>query len=217
MAPSLTLYTQNTPNGFKVSIYLELLGLPYDVKAVDFSKKEQKTPAFLKMSPDGKIPVLVDNLHGIIISQTGAILQYLSEVYDKENKVSYPPGTKEHFLETELLFLHASEQSPMLGQLAFFKVFAAEKIPMAINRFETEMKRILSVLESYLERNKSNGPFFVGTHYCTVDAAVITWLLVMGKAGIQVSDYPMLSIWLKTMLAVEAVEKGMSVPTKSSI
>lgn len=217
MAPSLTLYTKNTPNGFKVSIYLELLGLLYDVKSVDFSKGEQKQPAFLKMCPDGKIPVLVDNLHGITISQTGAILQYLSEVYDKENKLSYPLGTKEHFLETELLFLHASEQSPILGQLAYFKIFASEKVPLAINRFETEIKRILSVFETYLERNKANGPFFVGTHYCTADAAIITWLLVMDKAGIDVVDYPMLSIWMKTMLALEAVEKGMSVPTKFSI
>lgn len=213
MAPSLTLYTLSTPNGYKISIYLELLGLSYEVKPVDISKGELKEEAFVKMNPNGRVPLLVDHLQGVTISQTCAILLYLGETYDKERKFSYAPGTKEYFRELELLFFHASEQGPPMGQLAHFKFFASETVPYAINRFETEAKRVLSVLESYLELNKANGLFFVGDHYCTVDVAIVCWVAVAGKLGVDISPYPLLKKWLETLLALDPVIKGGQVPT----
>lgn len=214
MAPSLTLYTASTPNGYKISTYLEFLGLSYEVKVVDISKGEQKEEAIIKMNPDGRVPVLVDHLTGITISQTCAILLYLGEHYDKERKFSYAPGTKEYLLELEILFFHASEQGPPLGQLAHFKLFATEKFPAVIDRFETEVKRVLSVLELYLERNKANGLFFVGRHYCTADIAILCWIVVAGKLGVDVSPYPLLKKWLETLLALDPVIKGMKVPSE---
>lgn len=110
----LTLYTWGTPNGFKISIYLEILGLDYKVVPIDISTNAQKGPDFLKINPNGRIPTLVDHKNGITISQTGAILLYLAETYDKENKFSYKYGSKEYWLHLEILVFQVAENGYVL-------------------------------------------------------------------------------------------------------
>lgn len=105
----LTLYTWGTPNGWKISTYLEILHLKYNVVAIDILKNEQKQPDFLKLNPNGRIPTLVDHDKGITISQTGAILLYLAETYDPDHKFSYKYGTPEYWLSLEILVFQVAE------------------------------------------------------------------------------------------------------------
>lgn len=105
----LTLYTWGTPNGWKVSVYLEVLGLQYLVVPIDIGAGAQKEPDFLKLNPNGRIPTLVDHDNNVTISQTGAILLYLAETYDKENKFSYKFGSPEYWESLEVLVFQVAE------------------------------------------------------------------------------------------------------------
>lgn len=142
--------------------------MKYDVQKVNIREGEQKQDWFVQLNPNGRIPTLVDNSTGVTISQTGAILQYLADTYDKENKFSYKIGTKEYYKQLEYLVFSVAEQGPITGQLSHFTFAAPEKIPYAINRYSTDVKRIVGVFDDILSRNKEASFVFGGsTHlYC---------------------------------------------------
>lgn len=210
--PEITLYTCPTPNGYKVSIFLELLGLEYNVEAIDIHANVQKEPWYLALNPNGRIPTLVDNSTGITISETAAIIQYLADTYDKEHKFSYKPGTKEYYLQLETTYFQMAGLGPMQGQAFHFLMFAQEKIPYAVTRYVDETKRLYSVFEQYLERNKEHG-FLVGDHISVSDVVAFPWIIVGLGLGIDLKvEFPLTYKWTKTIFDIPAVKKGLSVP-----
>ncbi|RLV92553.1 Glutathione S-transferase 1 [Spathaspora sp. JA1] len=212
MSKALKLFTFATPNGFKPSIFLELLGLKYDVQVVDIHKNEQKSDWFLKLNPNGRIPTLVDSNTGITISQTGAILQYLADTYDKEHKWSYPYGTPEYYKQLEYLTFQVAENGPIQGQAGHFVLFAQEKIPYAINRYMTDVKRIYGVYEDILGRN-DKGLYLVGDHYCIADIALYTWARTLTRLDLDIHDWPRLGKWFDALDKLPGVQAGLKVPS----
>ncbi|CAH2354401.1 putative protein Ure2p [[Candida] railenensis] len=214
MSTPIRLYTQATPNGLKVSILLELLGLKYDVTPIDFSKNEQKEDWYLKLNPNGRIPTIVDTSTNTILAETAAIMQYLVDTYDKENKFSYKIGTPLYYKQLEVLYFQMAGVGPMQGQMGHFKRAAPEKIPYAIERYENETKRLYSVVEEYLNRNKANGPFLVGDHLSIADIAVFTWANFLERGGIDIKPWPLLENWIESIAKLPAVQVGLNVPKR---
>lgn len=209
MAP-ITFYTFKTPNGYKISIFLELLGLQYKVKNLDISTNVQKEPWFLELNPNGRIPTIVDHSTGITISETGAILQYLADTYDKDHLYSYEHGTKEYYKYLEILTFAIAGQGPMQGQANHFSLYAPEKIPYGIKRYTEETKRLYSVLDLYLERSK--GPYLVGDRLTGADVSVFGWAVFANAIGVDLEQFPRVWTWAKLVAKIPEVQKGLAVP-----
>lgn len=218
MTKPIQFYTYGTPNGFKVSIFLEVLGLAYETISVDITKNELKSDWFVKLNPNGRIPTIVDpNFKDgeITISQTGAILQYLADNYDKEHNYSYAFGTEEYYKTLEYLIFQVSENGPIQGQLNHFKLFAKEKIEYGITRYENDTKRIYGVYEDILKRNSANdSKYLVGDRYTVADYALFGWAYCLHKVGIDIHDWPLLGKWFDALNKDPAVIKGVNVPEK---
>ena len=208
----ITLYTWTTPNGRKISIMLEELGLPYEVRAVNIMKGEQLTPEFLAVSPNNKIPAIVDDeAEGgpLSIFESGAILTYLAE---KSGRFLAPSGPA-RFKTLEWLHWQIGGLGPMLGQLSFFAVFSKEKAPVAIDRFTGEADRLLGVME----RRLAEVPYLGGQEYSIADMAAYPWTLsatTLLKDPLEKSlaTKPHVVAWLKTIGERPAVQRGMAVP-----
>lgn len=210
---AITLFTCSTPNGYKVSIFLELLGLKYNVEPINIMSNQQKEPKFLAMNPNGRIPTLVDSSTGITISETAAIIQYLADTYDKDHKYSYKVGTKEYYLQLETSYFQMAGLGPMQGQAHHFLLFAKEDVPYGKERYLNETKRLYGVIELYLERNKKHG-FLVGDHLSIPDVLSYPWIILSKNIGINLQeDYPLTYKWAKTLSGLPAFKKGLSVPT----
>lgn len=208
----ITLYTWTTPNGRKVPIMLEELGWPYEVRPVNLGKDEQFAPDFLKISPNNKIPAIVD--HGaesgpLTLFESGAILTYLAE---KSGRFLAPSGP-ERFRALEWLHWQIGSLGPMLGQLGYFAKRAEEKTPAAIARFTGEGERLLNVIEKRLAQSA----YLAGDAYSIADIAAYPWMLAattflkeplaQGLAG-----KPEVNRWLREVGGRPAVQKGMQVP-----
>src|SRR5689334_14517917 len=168
----ITLYTWTTPNGRKVSIMLEELGVPYAVKAVNIMKGEQLTPEFLAVSPNNKIPAIVDDeAEGgpLSIFESGAILSYLA---DKSGRFLAPSGPA-RYKALEWLHWQIGSLGPMMGQLGYFAVRAKEKTPPAIERFTEEGARLLAVMETQLGQHR----YLAGEEYTIADIAAYPWTM----------------------------------------
>lgn len=215
VANGLKLYSCSTPNGYKVSVLLELLGLKYDSQYIDISKNEQKEDWFLKLNPNGRIPTLVDSSTGITISETAAIMQYLVDTYDKSHKFSYEVGTKNYYLQLETLYFQMAGLGPMQGQANHFVKFAPEKIEYGVKRYTAETQRLYSVVEEYLRRNQSNGLYLVGDHYCISDIAVYSWAKFLTGIDIDIKQWPLTSKWFDALDKLPEVQKGFTVPKES--
>ena len=202
-----------TPNGHKVSILLELLGLEYELQELNFAKNEQKEPWFLKLNPNGRIPTIVDSSTNTTLSETAAIMQYLVDTYDKENKFSYKVGTPLYYKQLEVLYFQMAGVGPMQGQMGHFKFFAPETIPYGIERYENETKRLYSVVEEYLQRNKANGPYLVGNHLCIADIAIFTWATKLPRAKIDINTWPLVAQWFENIASLPEVQIGLTKPT----
>lgn len=200
----IDLYTFTTPNGRKISIMLEEVGLPYNVHKIDITKGEQFTPEFVAINPNSKIPAIVDQDTGITVFESGAILIYLAQ---KTGKM-LPTAEKEHFQVLSWLMLQMGSVGPMLGQLNHFKKYAPQKIPYAIERYEKETLRIYSVLDGQLAK----GEFICG-EYSIADIATYPWIAIYKSQGLNLDSYPNLKRWVETMQQRPAVEKGMAVPS----
>lgn len=206
--PSITLLTAATPNGFKISIALEELGLPYELKAINLRKGEQFSPDFLRVSPNNKIPALVDRAgpgnKEIAVFESGAILVYLAE---KTGRLLAPSGPA-RFEALEWLFFQVGGTGPMLGQASHFKVYAPEKIAYAIDRYTNEAKRLFGVLD----RRLADARYLAGAEYTIADIANLPWLRVHDRLGIELAQYPHVKRWMDELLARPAVQRGLAVP-----
>lgn len=199
----IELYTAATPNGWKVSIALEELGLPYELKALSLDKGEQKTPDYLKINPNGRIPAIIDRDANVTIFESGAILQYLAE---KTGKLM-PSDPAGKYDVIQWLMFQMSGVGPMQGQANVFFRYFPEKIQPAIDRFQHETRRLYEVLDGRLK-----GRDWITGDYSIADIANFSWIHIHFWAGIEVDGLDNLQAWMERMRARPAVQKGLNVP-----
>jgi GSH-dependent disulfide-bond oxidoreductase len=202
----IDFYTFTTPNGRKVSIMLEEVGLPYTPHVIDIRKGDQFTPEFVAINPNSKIPAIVDRDSGLAMFESGAILIYLAEKAGK----FLPTETGARFQVLEWLMLQMGSIGPMFGQLNHFRSYAPEHIPYAINRYETETLRLYSVLDKQLAEHE-----FVCGDYSIADMAIYPWVAIYEFQGLTLDQHPHLKRWVETIAQRPAVQKGMAVPQLS--
>jgi GSH-dependent disulfide-bond oxidoreductase len=204
---AIDLYTWGTPNGKKISIMLEEVGLPYAVHKIDITKGDQHTPAYLAINPNGKIPAIVDpqGPEGgpLAVFESGAILTYLAE---KTGKL-LPTTPVARMTVLEWLMFQMAGLGPMAGQTHHFRRFAPEKIPYAIDRYSNETKRIYGVMNTRLEA----APYLAGD-YSIADIACYPWIARHEWQGLDLAAFPALKRWYDAIGARPAVAKGMAVP-----
>jgi len=199
----IDLYTWNTPNGRKVSIMLEEVGLPYRVFPIDITKGDQLQPDFLRLSPNNKIPAIVDHDSGIHLMESGAILMYLA---NKTGKLLSPIGDK-YWEQMEWLMLQMGSIGPMLGQTHHFVKFNPGKSPYAEERYVKENVRLYQVLENRLQARE-----FICDEYSIVDIATWPWISRFEFQQMNLSDYPNLRRWYLHIANRPAVLRGYGVP-----
>lgn len=201
----IDFYTWKTPNGQKIAIMLEEIGLPYKAHFVDLSQKEQFKPEYLQINPNNKIPAIVDHEgpggQPISVFESGAILIYLAE---KSGKL-LATDPRQRIEAIQWLMFQMSGVGPMLGQLHYFLHFAPEKVPFAVERYANEAKRLYQVMEKQLAKQ----PYFAGD-YSIADIAIFPWVNVHKNQQIDLNDYPQLKRWYQAIASRPAVEKGMS-------
>ena len=200
----IDLYTAATPNGHKVSIALEELGLPYTLQVLDLSKGEQKTPAFLAINPNGRIPAIVDHeAGGFAVFESGAILIYLAE---KTGRLM-PTDTQGRSRVLQWLMFQMGGVGPMMGQANVFFRYFPEKIQPAIDRYQGESKRLLSVLDGHLKHHE-----YLAGDYSIADIANWAWVRTHRWSGVDVSDLPHLQRWMDAIRQRPAVQRGIEAP-----
>jgi len=203
----IDLYTAATPNGHKVSILLEELGLPYEVHALSFDKKEQKAPAFLKINPNGRIPAIVDRDNGDFpVFESGAILVYLAE----RTGQLLPADPKGRSLVMQWLMFQMGGIGPMQGQANVFFRYFPEKLQGAIDRYQHETRRLYEVLDSRLQQAE-----YLAGDYSIADIATFPWVRGHEWSGVSVQGLPALQRWMAALEARPAVQRGLQVPQRS--
>ena len=200
----IDLYTAATPNGHKVSIALEELGLPYTLRVLDLAKGEQKTPAFLAINPNGRIPAIIDHeAGGFAVFESGAILIYLAE---KTGRLM-PPDTKGRSRVMQWLMFQMGGIGPMMGQANVFYRYFPEKIQPAIDRYQGESRRLFAVLNGHLKTHE-----YLAGDYSIADIANWAWVRTHRWSGVDVSDLPHLQRWLDAIRQRPAVQRGIEAP-----
>jgi GST-like protein len=204
----ITLYTWGTPNGRKVSILLEETGLPYTVRPVDLGRGEQFEAGFVALSPNSKIPVIVDEAgpggEPVTVFESGAILLYLAE-----KAGAFLPREPRARLETlQWLMFQMGNLGPMLGQAHHFRRFAPEPLPYALARYEGEAARLYGVLE----RRLADRAWLAGSDYSIADIATFPWIARHPWQGIDLDTYPAVRRWFAAVAARPAVRRGMEIP-----
>lgn len=200
----IQLFTAATPNGFKVSIALEELGLPYEVRRVDLRNGGQFAPAFLRISPNNKIPAIVDG--ELSVFESGAILLYLAEKTGRLLPASGPARYK----ALEWMFFQVGNVGPMMGQANHFRRYAQEKIPYAVDRYSNEVRRLYGVVD----RRLGEARYLAGDEYTMADVINLPWLKLHGGHDIDLADFPHFARWQEELLARPAVQKGFTVPPR---
>lgn len=199
----IDLYTWTTPNGRKVSILLEELGVEYNVHPINIGQGDQKTPQFLKIGPNNKIPVIVDSDNDLALMETGAIMIYLAEKYGK----FLPAEPEKKIRVIEWLMWQMGGLGPMAGQAHHYLHFNPGKAEYAEERFSTEVQRLYGVLNTRLE-----GRDYICDEYSIADMACWPWVSRYEWQQINLADYPNVRAWYQRLLAREAVQKGYHVP-----
>ena len=200
----IELYTASTPNGHKISIMLEELGIAYKVRPMDLARKEQREAWYLRLNPNGRIPTIVDHDNdGFVVFESGAILIYLAE---KSGRL-LPKDQRGRSRVIQWLMFQMGNIGPMLGQASVFYRYAPEKIPYAIRRYQRESRRLMEVLEGRLQ-----GREFIVDEYSIADIACFPWVFGCHWGGIDISDLENVQRWLKTLEARPAVQRGLAVP-----
>ncbi len=198
------LYTAGTPNGRKASIALEELELPYRFTHVQLGKKEQKEPGFLRLNPNGRIPVIVDeDEDDFAVFESGAILVYLAE---KTGRL-LPEGPRGRSEAMQWLMFQMGGVGPMQGQANVFYRYAPEKIPYAIERYQKEVRRLYEVLN----RRLSDHEYLAG-QYSIADIATFPWVISHDWSGVDIDGLDHLARWLNSVGRRPAVGRGMDVP-----
>ncbi|KAI9685872.1 MAG: hypothetical protein M1822_004150 [Bathelium mastoideum] len=218
MAPKLKLYTSGTPNGQKISCTLEELGVEYETYKIEISKNVQKEPWFLEINPNGRIPAIVDETSGTPkrIFEGGAIMLYLTSRYDPDHRISFPYDSEEYWETVEWIVFLQSGIGPMQGQANHFYRYAPTKIEYAINRYQTETKRLYEVLEDRLKAQeaKGQGLWLVGGKFTIADLASFSWVNWAEWAGVELDKFPKLQTWLDNINERPTIQKGVNVPEK---
>ena len=203
----IEVYSWATPNGHKVHIMLEECGLPYRVHAVDIGAGDQFKPEFLAISPNNKIPAIVDpdgpDGEPISMFESGAILLYLASKCAR----LLPASTRGKYEVLQWLMFQMGSVGPMLGQAHHFRVYAPEKIPYAIERYSNEAQRLYGVMNRRIARQR----YFGGDEYSIADIAIFPWLRSWKNQGIDWNDFPHLKGWFDEIAARPAVMRGVEV------
>ncbi|MFB0962053.1 MAG: glutathione S-transferase family protein [Pseudomonas sp.] len=203
----IDLYTAATPNGYKVSIALEELGLPYQVHELSFDLQQQKSPEFLKINPNGRIPAIVDRDNdNFAVFESGAILYYLAE---KTGKL-LPDNAKGRSVALQWLMFQMGGVGPMQGQANVFYRYFPEKIPAAITRYQNETRRLYEVLNSRLEAVE-----YLAGEYSIADIATYPWVAIHDWSGVSVDGLPALQRWMDAIAERPAVQKGLRTPVRA--
>lgn len=202
----IELYYWPTPNGWKITIMLEELGVPYEVRYINIGKGDQFDPAFLAIAPNNRMPAIVDpqgpDGKPISIFESGAILQYLGRKFGR----FYPADERGRVEVDQWLFWQMAGLGPMAGQAHHFRQYAPEKIPYAIDRYTNECNRLYGVMN----RRLADRPFLAGD-YSIADMACIGWIVPYERQGQNLDDFPNLRRWFNAMKARPAVVKGIDV------
>jgi GSH-dependent disulfide-bond oxidoreductase len=203
----IDVYSWATPNGHKVHIMLEECGLPYTAHPVNIGTGDQFKPAFLKVSPNNRIPAIVDpqgpDGKPISLFESGAILLYLASKTGK----FLPKTDRQKFEVMQWLMFQMGGVGPMLGQNHHFRLYAPEKIEYAVNRYTNEAKRLYGVMDRQLAKSK----YIAGNTYTIADIAIFPWLRNWKNQGIDWADFPHLKKWFDTIEARPAVKRGVEV------
>jgi GSH-dependent disulfide-bond oxidoreductase len=203
----IELYTWCTPNGYKVSILLEELAMPYQTIPIDMGKGDQFAPDFLVISPNNKIPAIVDtdgpDGAPVSIFESGAILLYLAEKTGR----FFPSEPRGRIAGLEWLMFQMGGIGPMLGQNHHFRLYAPDPIEYAIARYTNEAKRLYGVLDRRLD-----GRDFVIGDYSIVDMAIFPWIRNHKRQGITLDEFPHIQRWFDAVAARPAVQRGLTVP-----
>lgn len=200
----IDLYTAGTPNGHKASIALEELGLPYELKLLDLAKNEQKSPEFLAINPNGRIPAIVDHDEDdFAVFESGAILIYLAE---KTGRLM-PTDRKGRSRVIQWLMFQMGGVGPMMGQANVFYRYFPEKIQPVIDRFQGECKRLFRVLDGHLKDHE-----YLAGDYSIADIANWAWVRTHRWSGIEIDDLPHLKRWRDAIRARPAVQRGIERP-----
>ena len=202
----IDLYTAATPNGHKVSITLEELGLPYTVHALDLSSGEQKQPWFLKLNPNGRIPAIVDRGNeDFALFESGAIMLYLAEHHAR----LIPSDEKGRSRVVQWLMFQMGGLGPMMGQANVFAKYFPERIQPAIDRYLRESRRLLEVLDGHLADNE-----FLAGDYSIADIANFCWARIHHWPGVDIDGLDHLKRWLAAIEARPPVQRGLAVPPR---
>lgn len=206
--PDLHLFTASTMNGWKPVIFLEEAGLDYELTAIDFARKEQKAPDYLKINPNGRIPALIDRSNDdFAIFESGAILWYLAEKYGQF--LSQDP--KERSETLQWLMFQMAGVGPMMGQAMFFQRIATPNghdEPYSIQRYVDESRRLLDVLDKRLDGRD----FLVGDSYSIADIATYPWARAWPWAKLDITGLDHLKAWFKRIDNRPAVQKALTIP-----
>jgi len=200
----IDLYYWTTPNGHKVTIFLEEAGLPYTIHPINIGKGDQFAPEFLKISPNNRIPAIVDQAPTdggapISVFESGAILQYLAE----KTGQFLPTDLRKKVDVMQWLFWQMGGLGPMLGQNHHFSQYAPEKIPYAINRYVKETERLYGVLDTQLQDHE-----FMAGDYSIADMATYPWTVPYERQGIQLDEFPHVKRWFEAIKARPAVQRA---------
>ena len=209
----IELYTQATPNGHKVSIMLEELALAYNLNLVDIVNNEQMSPAFLAINPNNKIPAIIDSDgpggKPITVWESGAILIYLAE---KTSSPLLPGHSAARYATLQWLMFQMAGVGPMFGQAGHFTIYAKEKVPYAIERYSSEARRLLGVMEKQLAGNA----WLAGADYSIADIACFPWSNSIARIPTIASldAWPAIQRWCAALLARPAVQRGLERPRR---
>jgi GST-like protein len=203
----IELYTWSTPNGRKVSIMLEELGLPYHVHAINIGKNEQFAPEFIAINPNSKIPAIVDpdgpDGKPVSMMESGAILIYLAE---KTGKLM-PAAGRDRYVALQWLMFQMGGVGPMFGQVHHFLRAAKEPVPYAIERYSNETRRLYGVLDARLKTER-----YLAGDYSVADVATYPWVARYEWHKTRLEDFPNVKRWFDEISTRPAVQKGMAVP-----
>lgn len=200
----IDLYTASTPNGWKVSVALEELALPYELHAVNLRKNEQKAPEYLALNPNGRIPTIVDRSAGnFAVFESGAILIYLAE----KTKRLMPTDRKGRSTVIQWLMFQMGGVGPMMGQANVFYRYFPEKIQPAIDRYQKECRRLFEVLNTRLANNE-----FLAGDYSIADIANWCWVRTHLWSGVETDDLKHLTRWRDQLAERPACKKGVTIP-----
>ena len=202
----IELYYWPTPNGWKISIMLEEIGVPYEVRYINIGRGDQFAPDFLKIAPNNRMPAIVDpegpGGAPISVFESGAIMLYLGRKFGQ----LYPTDERKRVVVEEWLMWQMGGFGPMLGQNHHFVTYAPEKIPYAMKRYVDETHRLYGVLDRRLE-----GRDFVADDYSIADIAILGWANGWQRQQMDIEEFPNVKRWLAALKARPAVERGMAV------